>query len=101
MASMLERWEILLKEDNRLGMDVSIGGVEQLGARMPMLTRDESGLGTSSSAQFHPGSSAVTRREHEPRLQRVEELSMVFLPSFSNSIPSVLSCQAGAHCTLN
>jgi hypothetical protein len=77
-ASMLERWKILLKEDNRLGMDVSIGGLEQLGARMPMLTRDESGLGTSSSAQFHPGSSAVTRREHEPRLQRVEELSGVF-----------------------
>lgn len=62
------------REDGRLHW-----GLEQLGARMPMLTWGVSILGTSSSAQSLPGSSAVAR----PHRLQVEEPSMVFVPSSS------------------
>ena len=49
-----------------------------------MLTWNVSVLGTSSSAQPLPGSSAVAQREHELHRQQVKEPSSVLLSSSSD-----------------
>jgi len=57
-----------------------------------MLTWNVSVLGTSSSAQPLPGSSAVAQREHELHRQQVKEPSSVLLSSSSDSVHAELFC---------
>jgi hypothetical protein len=69
---MLHRWKILIKEDKLSDMDAFIGGLEQLGARIPRIAW-VSEWGTSSSSQSLQVSSVAVQEDRKPPLSQVRE----------------------------